>query len=159
MNWILQKLDHHIVDLDLGRELVKLHRFGRQQFVFLAFAVGEIEALRGIVVDNDGRDGYSPAIVQHNLSLLNRLILVLLALPFHVYHAESHAIGVQDHIPAIDPQFLQGGEVEEILIELVLPHQVVISLVGMHLHQILNRHRALYFLLHHHLAAARQRAL
>lgn len=103
MHWILQKFNHYIADLDFGWELVKLHRFGRQKLVFFAFAVGEIEALRGIVVNDDRRDGDCPAIVQHYLSLLNSFVLVLLALSFHVYHAECHAIGVQDHIPSIDP--------------------------------------------------------
>ena len=83
--------------------------------MFLYVAAGQVESMRGIVINNYGWYYDSEAIIEHNFGSINCFILILFTLALDAYKCEHFSTTMYDYISFIDPSILQNGQIKYIL--------------------------------------------
>ena len=77
--------------------------------MFLWVTAGQVESMRGIVINNYGWYYDSEAIIEHNLGSINYFIFILFTFTLDAYKCEHLSTTMYDYIPFIDPSILQNG--------------------------------------------------
>ncbi len=126
--------------LIISGKFIELDIFKRRYFMFLCMAAGQIESMRGIVINNYGWYYDSEAIIEHNLGSINCFVFILFTFTLDAYKCEHFSTTMYGYISFIDPSILQNGQIKYIFMQFMFLHLVILVFFPMHLDEIFYRH-------------------